>query len=119
MEPDRLTTDTDLERALRSVTSSPLPDDGFSDRVLAALPEAPASPRYGWAWVLMGLAAAGALLFALRGGILAEVSGSLQGGLAECTRSLSGLWSPLGLACVIVLCAYFVFPDFDNEKSRD
>lgn len=65
MEPSDLNpADEPLELLLREPAAVPLPDDGFSTRVLAALPPPRRECLLGWRnWVAVGLAAVLLLAF--------------------------------------------------------
>ena len=119
MEPNAVNSDQALENALRSLRQAPLPDEGFSARVLAALPESRPPAAFPWMSTLTWATAAAGLVWILRGTSGAELSHGLGAAVSDCTQSLSGLWSPLGLAGVLGLCAYVVLSNFENEKSRD
>lgn len=113
MEPDKLNSaeDAALESLLRR-RSEPLPDDGFSARVMAALPErravAPRNRRL--IWCLVGGAAG--LITALVGGpwwhSLGGTLGQIDGAIGEIVRGFS---DPLimGALCVVAVSLVYVY----------
>ena len=117
MESDDLNQDRLLEAALKGGASTPLPDDGFSARVLRELPR-PKSRRAAWAvdstQVTLWAAAAAALVVILRhSSVDAEVMPVFQ----TLNSALAGVWAPLGLATAVLACLYSL--DGWSEKSRD
>lgn len=112
---DRPPDDARLEAWLRS-DSEALPDDGFSARVLAALP--PARPSFAWRRTLL-VAAGAALGYALALAAGASVSGLAAAALDEMRRASADLadpWIAASAAATIGLLVYLWQDDEAGER---
>jgi hypothetical protein len=117
MASDDVNHDRLLEAALNGSAATPLPDQGFSERVLRMLPR-PASRRPWYAvdgtqvtlW-----AAAFAILFVIlrQSSVDAEVGPLFQ----TLNEVMAGLWGPLGIATAVLACLSSL--GGWSEKSRD
>lgn len=126
MEPARLTPppsdDAWIDMLLRPDAQSPLPDDGFRSRVLAALPPR----RRGFsAWrrpaLCLVAALAGLAVAWLAGGGAAGFSAAgaqLMNGLAAVLTPIAIGWQSLALAILIVgALAYVLATELKQERS--
>ncbi len=108
MEPKDLdpnsSPDGDFDTHLRALAGGPaLADNGFSARVLAALP--PPQERAAWPWVITGAAIMVGLTLALAGGALVT---NLGAALAEFAGAASSpeFVVPLAIVLAVLALAY-------------
>jgi len=105
MQPD----DASLEALLRTAgPQAPLPDDGFSRRVIAVLPPPPQSPRQRL-WVCVVGAAAGLLVVVIgvmaQGGLTPAAPPTLVSSSPEAVQALATPLA-LGLAALSIWYAF-------------
>ena len=122
MEPEHLSPDSSddarVDEWLRSDASTPLPDDGFSSRVLAALPPRRAREPSRRLWILPALGAAvGLLLIVARGGASPDIDIGPVGGLVNALGSALPK-SSMGLA-LVVIAGLFAVSELIPESPGD
>ncbi len=118
MEPSDL--NDPLEAALRKSGTTPLPDNGFSTRVLAALP--PSQRKSGWSGMfdvqaILLWAAGLAALFVVMGHV--SLNAKADSLLTSVTGLLANSWSSLGIAAAVIACLYALYGEPGSERSRD
>jgi len=101
MEPASLKTPLDEDASLAAMMHSRAPeisDDGFSARVLAALPPPRTAPAR-WPWVAyLGGGIAGAVFVAVRAALTRDAASQLANALGLILVTLADPWFELGLA---------------------
>lgn len=92
-----------LDRFLRDQATAPIGDEGFSARVLHALPARRAAPRL---WVRPALVFGSTALGAVLAIILSPATGSLLEGFGELAQLR--MFSPAAVTAVAISCALLV-----------
>lgn len=130
MEPANLNDAENEDQALKELIraqSSSLPDDGFSHRVLAALPATKTNPRTSkrkgssWTWIAyFGGGIAGALFAATRVGSWAKLAADttrLADGFARIAPAFAEPWLAVALTlCIISLAIAWPFYRFASAR---
>lgn len=124
MEPTNLNSptpdDEKLAQFLRSTESEPLPDDGFSARVLAALPPPRLAPLFSRRDWLIGGAVIGALLLLAPRGLTADlmvVTNTASDSLLALLTTL--LDEPAALVVIAVTGGVLLLTEQDDEVASE
>lgn len=130
MEPSNVNdndSESDALKAMIRAHSAPLPDDGFSQRVLAALPPARSLPRMSrrktsrWTWVAyFGGGAMGAAFAISRVGNWAQINADVTkvaGAFVPAEQAFIEPWLTLAFAlCVFSLAIAWPFYRLDSGR---
>jgi hypothetical protein len=123
MEPTELNSSPDDEARLETWLREParaLPDDGFSTRVLAALPPPVTRPISTRRWVLCGLAAAVGLAVAWpRAGTGGEVVSQLSSWTDALTMTGTALADPMAQIALVVAALSLVAVFWRSDRLTD
>jgi hypothetical protein len=104
---------TDIERLLRDDARVSLPDDGFTARVMGALPAGAAMPR---AWIHPALVIGSAALGCVLAIILAPAGASVLQGFADLTQLKAftpGAFTALGIGVALLVSALVIAIETD------
>ncbi len=111
-------TDEKLAVLLRATGCEPLPDDGFTAHVLAALPTKRLAPRLlRRDWIIGGIAVALVLVLAPRSAATDLRAVSTQAGDSLVNLLNSLLEDPVGLAVIALTAGVLLLTELDEEPS--
>ena len=104
---------TDIDRVLRDDARVSLPDDGFTTRVMGALPPAAAMPR---SWIHPALVIGSAALGCVLAVVLAPAGGSVLQGFADLTQLKAftpAAFTALGIGVALLVSALVIAIEAD------